>query len=152
MKKNLYSLILTILFCITLITFRGIPVFAQGGDSGFLRDCPIDSISSDCKPPTLQQLEFIVANLIVAAWALGGFLWLAYFLNIARLYYTTEVNKVEEAKKRFGKWTLGFALYYLSWVIVGNVLQVMVGTSSDCFSQFSGNPVFRFFFAEVCTV
>lgn len=150
MKKNILTICVTILMTLFIVGTRMMPVMAQGGDSGFLRDCPIDSISDDCRPPTLQQFEFLFVNLIVAAWALGGFLWMGYFINIARLYFTNDTNKIEDAKKRFGKWVLGFALYYLSWVIVGNVLSVMVGTHSDCYAEFSGNPVFRFFFAEVC--
>lgn len=144
----------TIIILSLIVVFSGIqimPVFAQGGDSGFLQDCPIDDISDKCRPPTLQHFEFLFANLIVTAWALGGLVWMGYFINIARLYFTNDMNKIEEAKKKFGKWVLGFALYYLSWVIVGNVLSVMVGTSSSCYAEFSGNPVFRFFFAEVCT-
>ncbi len=150
MKKSIFSILITVLMSLSFLAVRVVPVLAQGGDTGFVINCPIDSIEEDCRPPTLQQFEFIFANLIVLAWALGGFVWLGYFINIARLYYTSDPNKIEEAKKRFGRWILGFALYYLSWVIVGNVLAVMVGTSSDCFAEFSGNPVFRFFFADVC--
>lgn len=150
MKKNILTICVTILLTLFIAGIRVVPVVAQGGDTGFLKNCPIDNISDDCRPPTLQQFEFLFVNLIVAAWALGGFLWMGYFINIARLYFTDDTNKIEDAKKRFGKWILGFALYYLSWVIVGNVLSVMVGTDSNCYAEFSGNPVFRFFFAEVC--
>lgn len=151
MKKKILALCVTALLALTIFGVSVMPVVAQGGDTGFIRTCWIDDIRDDCRPPTLQQFEFLFANLIVTAWALGGFLWMGYFINIARLYFTDDVSKIEDAKKKFGKWILGFALYYLSWVIVGNVLAVMVGTNSDCYAEFSGNPVFRFFFAEVCT-
>lgn len=150
MKKAVISICITLSLTIALLVSLSLPVLAQGGDSGFLDSCRIGEISEDCKPPTLQQFEFLFVNLLVTAWALGGLLWVGYFINIARLYYTGDTNKIEEAKKRFGKWVLGFALYYLSWVIVGNVLSVMITPTSDCYSEFAGNPMFRFFFAEVC--
>ncbi len=151
MKKNILVLYVTVVLLLFILGIPIFPVMAQGGDTGFVENCPIDSVDENCRPPTLQQFEFIFVNLLVTAWALGGFLWMGYFINIARLYFTDDVSKIEDAKKRFGKWVLGFALYYLSWVIVGNVLAVMVGGGSDCYVEFSRNPVFRFFFAEVCT-
>ena len=154
MKKNLLSLLITSIISIAILSVSAFawqaPVQAQGGDSGFLKDCPPDSISEECQPPTLQTLEFIVAKLIIAAWALGGLLWLAYFIFIATLYFTDDPNKIDEAKKRFGRWIIGFALFYLSWVIVGNVLDVMIDGGQSCYAEFDGYPGFKFFFPEVC--
>jgi hypothetical protein len=154
MKKNFTSVFIAFLLVSIIVGFFSFvsttPVQAQGGDSGFLENCPTDSIDPRCQPPTLQSLEFIFAKLIIAAWALGGLLWLGYFIAIAVLYFTDDPGKVEEAKKRFGRWLIGFALFYLSWIIVANVLDVMIADGSECYKQFDGYPGFVFFFPEVC--
>jgi len=61
-KKLLLSVTLTMFLSFSMLGVRTIPVFAQGGETGFLNNCPIDSIDPNCKPPTLQQLEFLVGH------------------------------------------------------------------------------------------
>lgn len=150
MKKTFLSLLLTTILTFSILGLRTIPVLAQGGNSDFLDSCSTDSIDPDCKPPTLQQIEFLVVKLIYAAWSLGGFLWLGYFVIIAKIYFSSDPNKIEEAKQRFMRWVIGFALYYLSWAIVGNVMELMIADGTSCFEEFNGTPGFKFFFPDVC--
>lgn len=152
MKNTAVSLFI-ILACITFffncVTFAS-PVSAQGGNTDFVQSCSPDRIDPNCRPPTLQQFEFLVVKLIYSAWSLGGFLWLVYFINIARLYFTSDPNKIEEAKQRFLRWVVGIALFYLSWAIVGNIMALMIADGTNCYEQFNGTPGFVFFFPEVC--
>lgn len=152
MKIKILSICLTIFLSLSIVGFRLIPatVNAQGGNTDFLDSCSTDSIDPNCRPPTLQQLEFVVVKLIYSAWSLGGLLWLVYFINIARLYFTSDPNKIEDAKQRFLRWVTGIALFYLSWAIIGNVMALMIADGTDCFEEFNGTPGFLFFFPEVC--
>jgi len=151
-KNKILSVIITILISLSLVTLRAstLPVLAQGGNTDFLNNCSTDSIDPNCTPPTLQQFELLVVKLIYSAWSLGSILWLVYFINIARLYYTSDPNKIEEAKQRFLRWLTGIALFYLSWAIIGNVMGIMIADGTDCFEEFNGTPGFMFFFGDVC--
>lgn len=149
-KNLVLSLFLTFFLTLTILGVRSIPVSAQGGNTDFLGTCSTDNIDVDCKPPTLQQFEFLVVKLIYAAWGLGGFIWMGYFMFIVFTYFTGDQNKIEEAKKRLGRWFLGFVLFYLSWVIIANVMGVLIADGTDCFEEFNGTPGFKFFFPEVC--
>lgn len=152
MKKTIISLTISLFISVLLVTLRtsSLPVLAQGGNTDFLDSCGINSIDPDCRPPTLQQFEFVIVKIIYSAWSLGGLLWLVYFINIARLYFTSDPNKIEEAKQRFLRWITGVALFYLSWAIIGNLMALMIADGTDCFEEFNGTPGFIFFFPEVC--
>lgn len=150
-KKYILSTILSLFLTLTLLGFRTLPVLAQGGQTDFINDCPVDSIDPDCRPPTLQTFEFVLVRFIYIAWALGGFLWLAYFILIAYSFFTSDTNKIEDAKSRFGRWLIGIVLFYLSRMIIASVMATMISGTSNCYQQFDGTPGFTFFFPDVCT-
>lgn len=151
MKSKIISFLFTICFSLLLMGLRTFPALAQGGETGFIDNCPIGSISPGCKPPTLQQFEFLIARLIYAAWALGGLIWTAYFMLIAKMYFTSDQGKIEEAKKRFGRWFLGIAFFYLSRPLIGSFMEVLIKDGTTCYQSFDGTPGFTFFFPDVCT-
>jgi len=150
MKKSILSLLITILFSLTILGIRALPAMAQGGNTDFLKSCGTDSIDPNCNPPTLQQFEILFVRILVVAWSLGGFLWLGYFIAIARLYFTSEQAKIEEAKKRFLRWVIGFALFYLSRAIIISIMGVLIADDTNCYAEFDSNVAFKFFFSEVC--
>lgn len=150
MKKSILSLLITILFSLTILGIRALPAMAQGGSTDFLKSCGTDSIDPDCNPPTLQQFELLFVKALVAAWSLGGLLWLGYFIIIAQLYFTSEQSKIEEAKKRFQRWIIGFVLFYLARAIIISVMGVLIADDTNCYAEFDNNAAFKFFFPEVC--
>lgn len=150
-KQIFLSVSLTMFLSFSMLGLRTFPVLAQGGETGFVDNCPIGSISPECKPPTLQQLEFLVVRLIYAGWALGGLIWTAYFMLIAKLYFTSDQGKIEEAKGRFGRWIVGLALFYLSRPLIGSFMEVLIKDGTGCYDSFDGTPAFTFFFPDVCT-
>lgn len=151
MKTKILSLLLSLFIVSFVLGVRTIPVLAQGGDTNFVESCPPNAVSEDCQPPTLQTLEFLVVRIIYAAWALGGFFWLGYFIFIATKYLRGDPQQIEDAKKRFGIWVVGIFVYYLSYVIVGQFMSLLIKDGSACYNQFDGTPGFTFFFAQVCT-
>lgn len=151
MKNRVLSILLTMGITFMMVSTQFIPVLAQGGQTDFIDDCPVDSINPDCRPPTLQTFEFVLVRFIYIAWALGGFLWLAYFILIASTFFTSDSNKIEEGKGRFNRWLIGIALFYLSRMIISSVMSTMIADSSNCYEQFDGTPGFTFFFPDVCT-
>jgi len=151
MKNKIISILITISITFMIVSTQVVTVQAQGGQTDFLNDCPVDSIDPDCRPPTLQTFEFVLVRFIYIAWALGGFLWLAYFILIAYSFFTSDTNKIEDAKSRFGRWLIGIVLFYLSRMIISSVMATMISGTSNCYQQFDGTPGFTFFFPDVCT-
>ena len=151
MKIKILSSILTFLMIFSIYgSSYYISVYAQN-ELPYEQNCDIDSVNPDCQPPTLRSLEDLFVNILYIAWFMGGLLWLGYFIYIASFYMRGDPSKIEEAKKRFGIWVAGIVIYYLSYVIVAQVMSAFVGGSSDCYNKFDGTPGFYFFFEDVCT-
>lgn len=154
MKKILLSSLISLFTLSLILGLNFTSVYAQGGETDFVTSCPPDSVTEDCQPPTLQQFEFLAAQILYIAWGLGGFLWLGYFIYIASKYMRGNPQEIEDAKKRFGLWLGGIVLYYLSYVVIAQIMGFLIGGqggNSDCFNQFDGTPGFTFFFPTVCT-
>lgn len=135
-----------------LYSTTSISVEAQGGDTGFVQDCPPGEISDNCNPPTLQQVEFIAVRLVYFIWGGAGLL---FFFFLARagfiyLYSGNDPGKIEEVRGMIVRWFLGLFLLFFSRPIVATVMSELVGESSACFANLQ-DPGFTFFFNDVCT-
>ena len=64
MKSRVLSILLTIGIIFMMVSTQFLPVMAQGGQTDFIDECPVDSINPDCRPPTLQTFEFVLVRFI----------------------------------------------------------------------------------------
>jgi cytochrome bd-type quinol oxidase subunit 2 len=102
-----------------------------------------------CEPPRLGDVVLQFYRIIDLFYAFGGigFLMLAIVIGIQWMTSQGSSDKLEELRKRFFYWLIGFVLFFLSATIVTFIYQAL--EVKDC----SGNqmlPGFNLFADQAC--
>jgi len=151
MMNKLYKIFVILAIVINIFT-----PLAVLGVSNPQTDCPANSVSVNCQPPKISDIQVFIVQMIGTAWALGGILFGGILIYNGAIYLigNWEESKyvlgasIEDVQKRMTQWGIGFFLFFLSYPIMNSFLKFLVG-NSNCYDQLKV-PGFTFVFSEVC--
>ena len=107
----------------------------------------------DEEMPRLRDTETIIANALIALWALSIPYFLFNVVYIGFLYMTSmgDETKAQTAKQRGGRIILSFAIVFGGWIIVKFLIEILqLKGAGNCMDTVLPDPMIKFFFENPC--
>lgn len=153
--SQIWRTLLTVIMSVFMLTtFIIAPVKADLTD--YQTTCSTTSISADCTPLKISDIQALVAKVLSLTWSLGAVVFFCILLFNGLVFllgswedaeYILGVS-IKDAKKRMTQWGTGFFMFFLSYPLMNTALNLVVG-DSDCYANLK-QPGFTFFFPNVC--
>lgn len=114
------------------------------------------ALAASDEPRRLREAESLLANVLVALWALSIPYFIFVIISIGAQWMVSagDENKLAVIKKRGGNVFLSFALVFGGYLVVRLVMSLVIfrdpNTCFDAAGSLENSPFFQFFFPNAC--